>query len=51
MSFSEDFTQDQASTAVFNAAAQDFADRRAALPTISAFLEDNGVFPRRADFI
>jgi hypothetical protein len=41
----------QASTAPVSMPQQkDFADRRAAPPTISGFLEDNGVFPRRADF-
>lgn len=49
-SFSDDLTQDGLSTDVFRAAAQKFADRRAALPVITAFRDDAGIFPGRTDF-
>jgi hypothetical protein len=49
-SFSDDLTQDGLSTDLFRAAAQKFADRRAALPVITAFPDDAGIFPGRADF-
>ncbi|MGE2712469.1 peptidoglycan-binding domain-containing protein [Mycolicibacterium litorale] len=49
-SFSEDFAQDSLSTELFRAAARKFAERRAALPVITAFPEDGGIFPGRADF-
>jgi hypothetical protein len=50
LSFSEDLAQDQAATALFRSAAQDFADRRTALPTLPGFLEGSGVFPADGDF-